>query len=143
MSNKKTKFKTDITHLANFKTTMVDFYDKWSPPFSELEKKIGEIPLCLVMKYMDYNEWEDTRYCFGFQCPERIFKRSHKYYCNDCFYKLQKDGFNMCKKCGLIEEECYHCNYCHKIACVCRYCKMCGSHERECDCEYDFSDYFY
>ena len=144
MSKKKNKRKIDASHLLNFKTPMLEYYDKWSPAFSELEKKIGELPLNLVMKYMDYNEWEDTRYCFGFNCSERIYNHSKKYYCNTCFYELHRDGFIFCKKCGLLEEECFHCIFCKKVQCICKYCNKCGEQERDCDCylHCDFGNFY-
>lgn len=137
-----TTYKTDASHLLNFKPPVIDFYDKWSPAFNYLEKKIGELPLYFVMKYMDYNEWEDTRYCFGFQCSERIFNYSSKYYCNDCFYNLQLDGFLFCKKCRMLEDDFYHCNFCHKMSCTCLYCSKCNNHEKECNCYFDIDDFY-
>jgi hypothetical protein len=144
--SKKTKKKKNIrrvnaNYLLNFKLPMVDFSEKWSPAFNVLELQIGTQPLLLVMKYIDYDEWRDTRYCFGFQCPERLFNFSHKYYCNECFYKLKKDGFAFCKQCGVMKDECFHCDICKQLACICRFCKRCGEHEKECDCFYD--DCFY
>ena len=93
----KTKYKKIDSSLLNFKRTILGFYEKWSPGLTYLELKIGQLPLHIVMDYMGYDEWKDTRCCERVHCPERIFNYSNKYYCYRCWNEFKKDGISLCK----------------------------------------------
>jgi hypothetical protein len=95
-------------------------YNYLSPGFDFLEEKIGNFPLKYVMEYLDYDEWKDTKFCLGFHCSEKVYKISNKNYCNPCWKQMISEEYEMCKKCGLLKDECFHCGECNKINYMCK-----------------------
>ena len=132
----------DITkEVLHYDPPKVAFYEYWATPFNYLEKKVGSLPLELIMNLMNYNEQRDTRYCMGYACSERLFNHSRKHYCNECYNSLREDGFFFCKKCMMPEDECFHCNDCGRLDCICQNCKGCGKYDQLCECDRHFNRY--
>lgn len=134
MSKKLRKRTISSEFLGFYFPEIKSSYNYLSPGFDLLEEKIGNGPLQYVMKYLDYDEWKDTKFCLGFHCSEKVYNISNKNYCNPCWKQMISEEYEMCKKCGLLKDECFHCGECNKINCMCQICRHCGDLYKNCDC---------
>ena len=127
---RKVSYKLLGFHFPEIKSS----YNYLSPGFDLLEEKIGNDPLQYIMEYLDYNEWKDTKFCLGFKCSEKIYNISNKNYCNKCWKQMISEKYELCKKCGLLRNECFHCKDCNKINCICKICPYCEYLYKNCEC---------
>ena len=127
--------------FIGFKFPHIHASNYLSSGFNLLEKYIGYDALHIVMNILEYDEWRDTDYCNGFQCQERLFKSSGRYYCNSCWQQFKNEEFKLCFICGVLENECFHCDICGKLDCKCMICTQCGFiyifPQSMCHCIYD------
>lgn len=136
--NRRAKGRINITSLvlADRSPPKVKAYAFFLPSFDPLSQKIGEDALTIVFGYIAFDV-KNTRFCSGFQCPERFYRDSPNYYCRPCYLQMKHDGFNWCKRCRRPTANCDHCSVCGLITCMCDdidRCEWCGCSYTLCIC---------
>ena len=146
--SKKLRLKKISSEFIGFHFTEIkSSYNYLCPGFDLLKEKIGNELIQYIMHYLDYNEWKDTKFCLGFKCSEKIYNIHKKNYCNKCWKQMISEKYDMCKKCGLLKGECFHCYNCKKINCICQVCPYCQYLYKKCVClisfeETEFNNYY-